>query len=176
MSMPKPSHSSPSTPTPSTPTPADVVRTVAAEVSRLVSLSADPDADPARREQQLDRLAALYGEATDVRHPFSPLGDTPRFSRAEIREHFAAARVPAESLSAVDVQVHETADPEVVITEFRYEGTREGRPFSWPCIFVTRVRDGVIVESRDYTDHVGAARAFGQLDVLVAGLAAPPRA
>jgi uncharacterized protein len=159
-----------------TPTPADVVRTLSAEVSRLISLSADPDLDPARREEQLDRLAALYGESTDVRHPFSPLGDTPRFSRAEVREHFADARVPAESLSAVNVHVHETGDPEVVVTEFRYEGTCEGLAFSWPCIFVTRVRDGVIVESRDYTDHVGAARAFGQLGTLATALVARPGA
>ena len=160
------------TPTP-TPTPADVVRTLSAEVSRLISLSADPDLDPARHEEQLDRLAALYAEKTDVRHPFSPLGDTPRLSRAEIREHFGGTRVPAESLSAVDMHVHETADPEVVVAEFRYVGTCEGRPFSWPCIFVTRVRDGVIVESRDYTDHVGAARAFGGLNALAAALVAP---
>lgn len=150
------------------PAPADVVKAVASGVSRLVS----GDLDAAQREEQLDRLAALYGEVTDVRHPFAPLGDTPRLSRAEIREHFAAARVPAESLAAVDMHVHETADPEVVISEFRYVGTREGQPFSWPCIFVTRVRDGVIVEARDYTDHVGAARAFGQLDALASALAA----
>ncbi|MEZ0114751.1 ketosteroid isomerase-like protein [Catenulispora sp. EB89] len=149
------------------PAPADVVRAVAAGVSRLVS----DDLDAAQREEQLDRLAALYGEATDVRHPFAPLGDHPRSSRAGIREHFAAARVPVESMTAVDVHVHETADPEVVITEFRYVGTTAGRPFSFPCIFVTRVRDGVIVEARDYTDHVGAARAFGQLDGLAAALA-----
>jgi len=146
--------------------PADVVRAVAAGVSRLVS----GDLDATQREEQLDRLAALYGEATDVRHPFAPLGDNPRSSRAGIREHFAAARVPVESMTAVDVHVHETADPEVVITEFRYVGTTAGRPFSFPCIFVTRVRDGVIVEARDYTDHVGAARAFGQLDGLAAAL------
>jgi ketosteroid isomerase-like protein len=71
------------------------------------------------------------------------------------------------------MHIHETADPEVVITEFRYEGTSEGRPFSWPSIFVTRVRDGVIVEARDYTDHVGAARALGGLDGLLTALAEP---
>lgn len=149
-------------------TPTDVVKAVAAGVSRLVG----DDLDEKEREELLDQLAALYGEVTDVRHPFAPLGDRPRFSRAGIREHFAAARVPAESLTAVDVRVHETTDPEVVITEFRYEGTAGGRPFSWPSIFVTRVRDGVIVEARDYTDHVGAARAFGQLGPLAAALAA----
>ena len=148
--------------------PAEVVKAVAAGVSRLISA----DLDPTQREEQLDHLAALYGETTDVRHPFAPLGDEPRFTRAAIREHFAAARIPAESLAAVDVHVHETADPEVVITEFRYAGTSAGRPFSWPSIFVTRVRDGVIIEARDYTDHVGAARALGTLDALASALVA----
>jgi ketosteroid isomerase-like protein len=165
--------STPESPTQaSTPTPADVVRAVAAGVSRLVSSGLDA----AQREEQLDRLAALYGEVTDVRHPFAPLGDNPHSSRASIREHFAATQVPAESLTAVDVHVHKTADPEVVITEFRYVGTTDGQPFSWPCIFVTRVRDGVIVEARDYTDHIGAARAFGQLDALATALAEQSRA
>jgi ketosteroid isomerase-like protein len=150
--------------------PAEVVQAVAAGVSRLIS----GDLDPAQREEHLDQLAALYGETTNVRHPFNPLGDTPRSSRAEIRAHFAAARVPAETLKPVDVHIHETADPEVVITEFRYEGTSEGRPFSWPSIFVTRVRNGVIIEARDYTDHVGAARALGRLDTLLTALAAAP--
>jgi ketosteroid isomerase-like protein len=72
-------------------------------------------------------------------------------------------------------QVHQTADPEVVIFEFSYVGSANGRPFTVPCIFVTRVRDGVIVESRDYADHVGMARAFGRLDQLAAALAAGPR-
>jgi ketosteroid isomerase-like protein len=57
--------------------------------------------------------------------------------------------------------VHRTADPEVVVTEFRYEGSAGGRPFSLPYIFVTRVRDGVITESRDYADEAAATRAFG---------------
>jgi ketosteroid isomerase-like protein len=57
----------------------------------------------------------------------------------------------------VSLQVHRTGDPEVVITEFRYEGSAGGRPVSIPNIFVTRVRDGMIIESRDYADHVAAA-------------------
>ncbi len=68
--------------------------------------------------------------------------------------------------------VHETADPEVVIFEFSYHGSVSGRSFTVPCIFVTRVRAGVIVESRDYVDHVGLARAFGRLNTLATALAA----
>jgi hypothetical protein len=41
-----------------------------------------------------------------------------------------------------------------------------------PAIFVLRVRDGEIVESRDYFDHLSAARVRGQFDALVAAVAA----
>ena len=68
--------------------------------------------------------------------------------------------------------MHATADPEVVIFEFSYAGRVDGRDFTLPCIFVTRVRDGEIVESRDYVDHVAGARAFGRLPALVAALTA----
>ena len=151
-------------------TPAEVVRAVAAGVCRLFTA----ELTEAQLQAQLDGLAALYAEHTDVRHPFTPTGDTPLRTRAELRAHFA--RVPSlatgvERYEAVG-QVHETADPEVVVFEFRYVGARGGRPFEFPCVFVTRVRDGVIVESRDYADHVGSARAFGALDGLAAALAA----
>jgi uncharacterized protein len=152
-------------------TPEDVVRAVAAGVSRLIVGGLTEQ----QTQAQLDELAALYAEHTDVRHPFAPLGDTPLRTRAELRRHFAdgpARTRGAERFEAVG-RVHRTADPEVVIFEFSYVGSANGREFAVPCIFVTRVRDGVIVESRDYGDHVGLARAFGRLDVLVGALAAP---
>jgi uncharacterized protein len=140
-------------------TPADVVRAVAAGVGNLVAgrLSAE------QIEAQLDDLAALYAEHTDVRHPFAPLGDTPLRTRAELRRHFAGAPRGLDRFEPVG-HVHETADPEVVVFEFAYEGSAGGRPFTIPCVFVVRVRDGVIVESRDYTDHGAAARALGGED------------
>jgi ketosteroid isomerase-like protein len=149
--------------------PADVVRAVTTGVGRLLvgGLTEHEEQD------QLDELAGLYAEHTDVRHPFAPMGDTPLRTRAELRHHFAGGpgqATRAERFEAVG-QVHETADPEVVVHEFSYVGSVHGRPFSVPCIFVTRVRDGVIVESRDYIDHVGMARAFGRLDALTTALA-----
>ena len=150
--------------------PADVVLAVCAGVGRLVA----GRLDDRERELQLDRLAELYAVHTDVRHPFAPLGDTPLRTRAELREHFAAGpgrTAGAERFAVTDVTVHRTADPEVVVVEFRYRGTVEGRPFAIPCIFVARVRNGEIVESRDYADHVGFARAFGALPALAATLA-----
>jgi ketosteroid isomerase-like protein len=42
-----------------------------------------------------------------------------------------------------------------------------GEPFALPGIFVLRVRDGEIVSSRDYFDHLTAARVRGQLGELI---------
>jgi ketosteroid isomerase-like protein len=74
--------------------------------------------------------------------------------------------------------VHTTTDPEVIVAEFEYAGTivATGEPFRVPAIFVLRVRDGLIVESRDYIDHLSMIRARGQVDELVAHLREPAEA
>ncbi len=149
--------------------PADVVRAVATGVSQLVAGDLTPD----DRERQLDALAGLYRERTDVRHPLAPLGDRPLRTRAELREHFARAgdQLPGvRRFEPTGMVVHRTADPEVVVFEFAYAGTAEGGEFTVPCVFVMRVRDGLIVESRDYGDHVGLARAFGRPGSLAQAL------
>lgn len=150
-------------------TPEQVVRAVAAGVGALNTGHLTEQ----EREAQLDQLANLYAEHTDVRHPLAPLGDTPLRTRAELRRHFAQGTIPMPGLERFEAvgRVHQTADPEVVVFEFCYEGAVYGRGFAVPCIFVTRVRDGVIVESRDYADHVGFARAFGRLAGLATALA-----
>jgi ketosteroid isomerase-like protein len=128
----------------------------------------------AEETAQIDELAACYADHTDVRHPLNPFGDTPLLSRAAVRTHFAAGGPPAnvERYDVIDDHVFVTPDPEVVIFEFRYAGVIDGRAFTLPCIFVVRVRDGEIIESRDYADHVGSARAFGRLPALAAALTA----
>jgi ketosteroid isomerase-like protein len=125
-----------------------------------------------------EALPALYAEQTDVRHPMSPYGDQPLLSREALRKHFRGAgpRVAGVVRYQPDnIRIHETQDPEVIVAEFDYAGTviATGEPFRVPCVFVLRVRDGLIVESRDYIDHVGMARARGLLDDLVGVLRQP---
>jgi ketosteroid isomerase-like protein len=116
-------------------------------------------------------LPELYAERTDVAHPFDPFHGPALRTRDDLREHFGAGAGSVPPVRRpVDILVHETADPEVIVAEFAYEWVVDGEPFKVPCIFVLRVRDGQIVESRDYIDHIRSARVRGRLPELLAAL------
>jgi ketosteroid isomerase-like protein len=125
-------------------------------------------------EGRWDELPELYAERTHVTHPFHPLGAPALRSRDEVREHFAAGSTASFDRRPANIRVHETADPEVIVAEFEYRSTAAGtgEPAAVPCVFVLRVRDGEIVESRDYIDHVAGARVRGRLPELLSSLAA----
>ena len=111
--------------------------------------------------------ADLYADVCDVAHPFDPDRAPALRSREELRAHFALpADAPKIERTAVDVRVHETADPEVVVGEFAYDCllVDTGVHYRVPCVFIMRVRDGLIVESRDYIDHLAHVRAFANAD------------
>ncbi|HYD87299.1 MAG TPA: nuclear transport factor 2 family protein [Vitreimonas sp.] len=143
------------------PTPREVFLQLVHGVAKAVS---DGDASP---------LPALYAESTDVSHPMHPARIPPLTSRADLARHFGVGRagyVPTVRFQPEAIVVHETADPEVIVAEFEYRGEvlATGEPFAVPCVFVMRVRAGLIVESRDYIDHVAFARARGTLGDLLA--------
>jgi ketosteroid isomerase-like protein len=120
-----------------------------------------------------EELPDLYAEQTHVVHPFDPLRAEALRTRDELREHFKPTDAgPRLDRRATNITIHETADPEVIVAEFEYQGTvvETGESFALPGIFVLRVRHGEIVSSRDYFDHVTAARIRGRLDALVAAL------
>ena len=62
----------------------------------------------------------------------------------------------------MDLVIHETSDPEVVVAEFSYQW-RMPDPMSVACICVVRVRNGQIVESRDYADPVASSRVIKRM-------------
>ncbi|MEU4171195.1 nuclear transport factor 2 family protein [Streptomyces sp. NPDC026665] len=122
-------------------------------------------------DANFDELPGLYGEVTDVRHPMATPESEPLTSRRALQEHFTVPSEARESLPkrrVVDVVVHETADPEVIVAEFAYEFTSpEGSAAKVPCVFVMRVREGRIIESRDYIDPIRTYTARGDLDRLL---------
>ncbi|WP_433479345.1 nuclear transport factor 2 family protein [Spirillospora sp. CA-142024] len=111
--------------------------------------------------RQPDVLPRLYAEDAVVVHPFAHPASRLE-GREALREHFAQLETLPVEMKARNVVVHQTADPEVIIAEFEYEGrnTETGREFVVPNIFVLRVRDGHIVESRDYAHHSAFAEAM----------------
>ena len=117
-------------------------------------------------------LADLYAEDAVVEMPFAPSSPTRLEGREAVRAHFAAAAGGPLSIQASNVVVHDTADPEMVIAEFDYDGqvTTTGHSFRVTNIQVLRVRNGKIVSSRDYHNHLAIAAALGQLHELLASL------
>ena len=112
-------------------------------------------------EGRWEELPDLYAEQTHVVHPFDPLRAPALRTREELREHFTPAGAgPMLPRRAANITIHQTTDPEVIVAEFEYQGTvpDTGEPFAVPGIFVLRVRNGEIVSSRDYFDHLTAAR------------------
>jgi uncharacterized protein len=106
-------------------------------------------------------LAELYAELAVVELPFAQPGGLRLVGREQLAQHFSrAARAPLR-LRPIDVTLHETTDPEVVVAEYDYHGevTSTGRQFVVSNVQIVRVRDGLIVSSRDFHDHVAMTAA-----------------
>jgi len=123
-------------------------------------------------ESRWQDLADLYAEDAVVDQPFMVPEPGRIHGREQVRAHFlAAVGLPLE-LRARNVVVHETGDPEVVIAEFDYDvrNTATRRESTVANVQVLRVRDGLIVATRDYHDHLRLAATSGAAAALAATL------
>jgi ketosteroid isomerase-like protein len=102
------------------------------------------------------RLHLLYAEDTDVEIPFMRPRAVRIHGREQVREHFARfdGRI---SFVPRNVRVYETSDPELIVAEFDYETGGE----LLANIQVLRIRDGLIVQTRDYHNHAAIAQMLG---------------
>jgi uncharacterized protein len=123
-------------------------------------------------EARWTELAGLYAEDAVVDQPFMAPRRERLTGRAAIRAHFeAAARLPL-TLRPHAVVVHTTGDPETIIAEFEYDvrNSATGRADTVGNVQVLRIRDGLIVETRDYHDHLRLAATFGRAGQFAATL------
>lgn len=90
-------------------------------------------------------LHRLYAEDSLVEMPFAKPAPVRLRGREAVRRHFEANAAGAITLRARDVRVHETADPEVIVVEYDYDGRVADRVFRAANVQVLRVRDGLIV-------------------------------
>lgn len=103
-------------------------------------------------------LADMYAPDVVIEIPFAPPGIPQRSQgREELRARFKAAEGVLRWERTDNVLIHETADPEVVIVEYDIHGSlvASGRSIVSSYIMVVRVRDGLIVHSRDYGNPMG---------------------
>lgn len=105
-------------------------------------------------------IADLYAKDAVVEAPFR-MPEPIRFEgREQLRAHFTRD-LPVEFLKAAVTAAHETTDPEVIVVEYDYDLRikANGREVTIANIQVLRVRDGLIVSSRDFHNHWALAEA-----------------
>ena len=118
-------------------------------------------------------LADLYAPDAVAEQPLMAPRPGRVTGRDQIRAHFEAAAAGPLRLRARNVVVHATSDPELVIAEFDYEIRHSitDRTMTAANVQVVRVRDGEIVATRDYHDHLRLAAVAGRAGELAAALA-----
>jgi uncharacterized protein len=106
-------------------------------------------------------LAELYAESAVVELPFAQPGGLRLVGREQLAQHFTRAGRAPFRLRPINLTLHETTDPEVVVAEYDYQGevTSTGRSFLVSNVQIVRVREGLIVSSRDFHDHAGMTAA-----------------
>jgi ketosteroid isomerase-like protein len=120
-------------------------------------------------------FADLFAADGVLAYPFASPGQ-PRelLGRDAIRAHFGAIGHSRElfAMEGIDALVHETSDPEVVITEITHHGWSHaaGAPYRLTALGVIRVRHGEITRYDDYMDPIAVARMLGRTGDLAAAL------
>ena len=120
-------------------------------------------------EERWNELDRLYAEDAVVEYPLALPVPMTLNGRTAIRTYFEAAATSPLKLRAINMVIRETADPEVVVAEWDYDGvvTTTGQPFRVSNIQVSTIREGRIVASRDYHNHLVLAQATGRLPALL---------
>src|SRR5262245_22607533 len=108
-------------------------------------------------DRRFHEYADLFAEDATFELPFAPAGIPRRLEgRETIRAFFRVGTERAQSAGRRwefrSVVVHETADPEVIVTEFDVHGelVATGEPYQFANLQVMRVRNGEIASLRDY--------------------------
>ena len=104
-----------------------------------------------------EQVAELYAPDVVVTNPFAPSGPVSHTGRESVLRFFTALGGQLDSLTITGVRLTDGADPQVLVAEFVLSATAGGgaAAFELPAVFLIRVRDGLIVESRD---HIGPRR------------------
>lgn len=134
-------------------------------VDRLIALVADGPSEP---------MADLFAEDAVFEAPYALPGlPTREVGRETFRTHLRDGAELQKFTGVDNVRIFGTTDPEVVIAEYLLHGSvlATGNTFSHQLVLFARVREGLIVESRNYANPLDAAVAFDLADTVLSTLA-----
>ncbi|GHD78629.1 hypothetical protein GCM10010317_098230 [Streptomyces mirabilis] len=120
-----------------------------------------------------EEMADVFSEDAVFEMPFLPPGAPQQEAgREAFRAHLQAGAGLLEFDSVNKVRIHETSDPEVVVAEYRLHGRvlATGKQFAFDIVMIARIRGGLIIWSRTYSNPLDGAIAFDTVDDLLAGL------
>jgi uncharacterized protein len=114
-----------------------------------------------RRQSEI--IDECYAEDVVVEHPFMIPQPTTTKGREQLRVRTTNLKNLPITMEVADIVVHQTVDPEVIVGEFesRITSTQTGKRITTSNIMVLRVRNGLIVSSRDYHNHALLAAFIG---------------
>jgi ketosteroid isomerase-like protein len=125
---------------------------------------------------QWDELADLYSDDAVIEFGFAPPGMPKSTQGREVhRARFKTLTGRLRFAKVDSVVIHQTSDPELIIIEYDLHGqtVATARPFVFSYIMVMRIRDGLIVSSKDYGNPLASAQALGRLPQLLAAYEEP---
>jgi uncharacterized protein len=107
------------------------------------------------QDVRMDLYTDLFAADATFELPFAPPGVPRRIEgRDAIRAFILAGaermRAAPPQFQFRSIRVHETVDPEVIVTEFAVHGVAAGSPYQFANLQVMTVRNGEIVSLRDY--------------------------
>jgi uncharacterized protein len=96
-------------------------------------------------------LSGLYAVDTIVEHPFAQDQSRLLEGRAALVDHFERLRSSGDRLLPRDLVIHQTTDPELVVSELVYDGVRsDSSTYEMAACFVWHIVDGQIRRAHDY--------------------------
>ncbi|MET4644571.1 ketosteroid isomerase-like protein [Streptomyces atratus] len=120
-----------------------------------------------------EEMADVFSEDAVFEMPFLPPGAPQQEpGREAFRAHLQAGAALQEFDSVDNVRIHEMSDPEVVVAEYRLHGRvlATGKRFVFDIVMIARIRGGLIIWSRTYSNPLDGAIAFDMATDLLARL------
>lgn len=120
--------------------------------------------------KDLEGFAELFAEDGVHELPFAPPG-VPGYlkGRERIKQYLTSIEdAPLEIREFIDLTVHDTADPDVILAEYTARGivTRGKQPYEMRYVQLLRVENGRIAVWRDYWSPLDGMRALGVLGMI----------